>query len=159
MKKYHGQSLAFLIRNTADPNEPLTLTAAQFANLDLWSVPRGRSILIENVPAVGGLIMCRNSKALRFDLLTISLPFSRATANVRRVCEVALRGAANVCRQFGMKIAYQRRLGWIVVWQPLCRNGGDTMERVCADFLVLWKQAIKLLTASGQIFDKVAAIS
>jgi hypothetical protein len=153
MKKYHGQSLSALVPDLAKwtgphtgmmiPYDPPTLTAKQFADLDIWTVPRRRSIGITDVPAVGEIIMTRTSKALRFHWTTFGLPI---------VAEAALRGAAKVCRQPTFKVAYHRRKQYIVVWTPLSRKGSITIERLCATFMVLWSKALKLIAENAKVF-------
>lgn len=163
MKKYYGQNLNVLLPN---PNldGPLAgmvipvpeLTAAQAADLDIWSVPRGVPITITDVPVAGYLILIRTSSALRFKWEAAGLPVPTTAVDLRRVAEAALYGATTARRQSGVKVAGYRSTRVVVIWQPLCRSGRDAMERLIAEAAALWNEARKLCVDAGTVIAEPA---
>lgn len=158
MKKYYGQNLNVLLPN---PNldGPLAgmvipvpeLTAAQAADLDIWSVPRGVPITITDVPVAGYLILIRTSSALRFKWEAAGLPAPTTAVDLQRVAEAALYGATTARRQKGVKIAGYRTTRVVVIWLPLCRSGREAIERVNAEFAALREEARMLCVKAATV--------
>ena len=152
MKKYHGKSLASFVPDILPGVRP-TLTAAQFAELDLWTVPRRLRIIITDVPAIGSITLIRTSSALRYNWAAAGLPLPATQINLRRVAEAALYGAAAVLTKIGLKVAGYRSTRFIVFWQPLCRSGRDAMELLHAEFAALLMAAQKLGMECGTFLE------
>lgn len=137
MKKQHGQSLNALVPNLAELHQPPTLTAEQFATLDLWSVPhRFRVIITSNA---GEMVFIRNTKSLRFSWKVGSFPLSPVASYLRPLLETALYTAAKEKRAPTFKIAGYSSTGFMVFWLPLCRSGAVALIRLNSPQVILWK--------------------
>jgi len=72
MKKYYGLPLTAFVPGRLRPGDAIAISNADFAQVDMWTVPRGALLFITNSPALGAVRITRTTRSFRIDWILLA---------------------------------------------------------------------------------------
>lgn len=128
-------------------NRAAELTKAEFAELDLWTLPRNLTVLISDAPVFGSLSLRRTSRVFRADWDFDHRRTEGLADYPNTLITSVVQLGAIMTKEYSIRTKVSHTENVVSFWIPLSREGIRVLHPLGVELHRIWETAFRLSEA------------